>query len=233
MANGNFHLAVEHLEESIAAAPDNRTALILYGFCLHELERNDEALEYFQTAVTAAPDDLMTNYFLGWILFEQGRCDDALIPLQKAYTLIDQNDDLLPDLLVLLARCSLVQNLPQGKSYLQALRRYHAFANSAELYNALAILYIYDGDYKRAEQNFLTALKMDPDNIVVLQNLGVLYDSYLHQSGKAMTAYRKSLVRTTVLADDATRKVKLRNRLRQLAEERRQTVTPSEEAVVQ
>lgn len=55
----------------------------------------------------------------------------------------------------------------------------------------LGILYREGGDYGRAEQAYLKAVELKPDNPVTRLNLGILYDAYLKRPQDALAQYRE------------------------------------------
>lgn len=66
-------------------------------------------------------------------------------------------------------------------------------ANSlnVEAYNQLAFLQREQGDFKAAEENYLSALKVWPKHAQSHKNLGILYDLYLGQLDKALDHFQK------------------------------------------
>jgi tetratricopeptide (TPR) repeat protein len=147
-------------------------------------------------------------------------------PLERAFSLKKGYTDFLPDLLILLGRCCVENNLPKGQSYLQALRRYRSFASSPEIYNSLGILARKQGHYDRAREWFFDALAKDPDNAVVLQNIAVLYDVYLGKPDLARKFYVRSLAARQHIRD-ITNQAEIRRRLKQLRRVRLQPATPT------
>ncbi len=222
-AAGHWRSAVELTEQCRTADPGNVDIMVLHGFCLFEMRRVEEALEHLAAAAAAAPDKFIPQFFYGWILSETGRHGDAIGPLRSAYELRAQYPKHVGDVLVLLSRCCLEQKLPEGKSYLQGLRRYRTPASSAEVYNGLGMLYFYEAQYENARESFLTALDSDPENAVVLQNLAVLHDQYLLQPKPAQRYYIHCL-KASQLAGDNVREVRIRERLRHLIDQRRKAV---------
>ena len=218
-ATGNWRAALDLLERCQDVAPDDVSVKVLHGFCLFEMRRTADSLDVLEQAATAAPGDFNAQFFYGWILSECGRYGDAIGPLMQAYDQRRDHQAVLPDVLVLLSRCCLEQNLVEGTGYLQALRRYRAFDRAPEVYNALGIMYLRQGDYDNACASLLTALEKDDGNAVVLQNLAVLHDQYLQKPKEAMRYYRDSL-QACQLINDSTRQAAVRNRLRQLAQQR-------------
>jgi len=218
-AAGKWRAALDLLERCQDAYPDDVSVRILHGFCLFEMRRTADALDVLEQTATDAPGDFDAQFFFGWILTECGRYGDAVGPLKRAYEQRREHPAVLPDVLVLLSRCCLEQNLAEGTGYLQALRRYRAFDRAPEVYNALGVMFLRQGDYDNARASFLTALEKDKLNPIVLQNLAVLHDQYLQEPKDAMRYYRDSL-QACQLINDSTRQAAIRNRLRQLARQR-------------
>jgi tetratricopeptide (TPR) repeat protein len=55
----------------------------------------------------------------------------------------------------------------------------------------LGILYRESGDYGHAEQAYLKAISLKPDNATTHLNLGILYDAYLKRPQDALAQYRE------------------------------------------
>lgn len=57
--------------------------------------------------------------------------------------------------------------------------------------NWLGILYREARNYPRAEENYLKAIAINPDNPAVVLNLAILYDAYLKRPDDALARYRE------------------------------------------
>lgn len=183
---GNWQSAQELAEKCLHKEKTNVTALVLNGIALHELGNSEAAAVQLEQAALLGPNDYAAQYFCGWVLSENGRHGEALIPLRRANELRKNNQDLL----VLLSRCCMAQNLPEGAKYLQQLRRFPAMDGRPELYNDLGVLWMNQGLYDLAVKNLLTAWQKDPKSVVIPQNLAVLYDQYMHNPVAALPYYR-------------------------------------------
>jgi Flp pilus assembly protein TadD len=82
----------------------------------------------------------------------------------------------------------------QGKQSSQAIASFeHAASVSAQndfAWGWLGILYRENGDYARAEQAYLKAIALKPENAVTHLNLGILYDVYLKRPQDALAQYK-------------------------------------------
>jgi tetratricopeptide (TPR) repeat protein len=188
-ASGNWQGAAELTERCLRAEPQHVQALILNGIAQNMLGRGLEGTAVLEQAASLAPEDFDAQYFCGWALAENGRFADALRPLARAQTLQPTHRNLL----ILLARCCLEQNLPEGLRYLQALRRFPDLDQGAELHNALGILWLNQGNFEQARLSFDRAWERDNRSVIVPQNLAVLYDHYLRNPAKALGYYRYCL----------------------------------------
>jgi tetratricopeptide (TPR) repeat protein len=83
----------------------------------------------------------------------------------------------------------------QGKQRDQAIASF-AKAVAADgkddfAYGWLGVLYRESGNYRGAEQAYLKAIAIKPDNPVTRLNLGILYDAYMRRPQDALAQYRE------------------------------------------
>jgi len=220
MSAGDYAKGAKLAGKAMRAAPEKPEYGVLYGFALFENGQHLEARDQLAKTAVDAPGSFVAQYFHGWALYRLGAYGDAIVPLKNALYLKSGQDEHVPDILVLLSRCCLKQNLAAGRPYLQGLRRYRTFGDKPEVYNCLGLLHVGQGEHKLALASFEKALRLDPDNPVVLQNLAVLHDTYLGEPNEATDYYRQSLFRRND-RKDPTNQAAIRDRLRQLARERK------------
>lgn len=213
---GRWKQAGELAEKAVSKDEDNITARILLGISQYENRQTEKATDNLAYAAKASPDNFSAQYFYGMLLFEQQEYADALKPLRKAYELRKDN----PDLLILLSRCCIQQNLAEGTRYLQVLRRFRSYRNEPEVYTSLALLWLAQRDYAAAEKYLMEAYEKEPENPVVLQNLAVFYDRYQQDTKRAIKYYRQC-VKQSGLVNDDERAARIRRRLRELGQQRR------------
>ncbi len=210
---GAWEQALELTNRVLRLRKNDVEALVLDGICLQKVGRAEDALRRLEQAAALAPQSFQAQIFYGWGLAETGRYGDALDPLEKAWRRkpYDRN------LLALLARCCLEQNLARGARYLQGLRQYPEFQRAPELYNDLGVLWVNQGHPRRGLENLLKALQLAPSNPVILQNIAVVYDNLLQDTNQAVRFYRYCL---SILQSrhDRRRAGPIIARLRQLAQ---------------
>ncbi len=214
--NGAWEMALGLTDKALAVRENDIGALVLKGICLQKCGRVDDAATILERAALLAPETYTAQLFYGWVLAEQGLYEKALGPLEKAWELKPGGRDLM----ALLARCCLEQNLERGLHFLQGLRQYPALARGPEIYNDLGVLRLKLGDAPTGLKWLLKALERAPDNPVVLQNLAVVYDHYLVDPEQALRFYRDCL-RVSQKRGDRLRARRITDRLRALAAERR------------
>lgn len=220
MAAGEFAKAVSLSRQAFRRAPGNLDYGILHGYALFANKRHREARDQLARMAAAAPDSFLAQYFHGWVLWRLDDYGNAIGPLKNALFLKDGFEEFVPDVLVLLSRCCLKQNLPEGFRYLQPLRAHRSFGREPEVHNCLGLLRVGQGEYEQARRHFEDALRLDPGNPVVLQNLAVLHDIYLKDPKQAMLYYNDSRDRRDE-RKDPTNRAAISERLQQLARERR------------
>ena len=220
--NHKWDDAHRYSARALAANEENVQAAVLKGISLHYLGRGSEALETLNTAAEQNPDQFLVQLVYGWILSEQNRCADALVPLERAHSQRPHH----PDVLALLGRCTLEQNVARGVAYLEALQRFPAFNKRPEIYNALGIMHLRAGRVDEAMESFLTALDRSPASPVVMQNVAVVYDQYYRDAAQALRFYRYA-VTASQAAGDRERAALIQKRLRDMARERSLSGTPA------
>jgi tetratricopeptide (TPR) repeat protein len=70
--------AVEYAGRALAMRPDDANTLDTYGWALHHVGRNDEALEYLRRAYEKSPKMFCIHHHLGMVLLALGRREEAV-----------------------------------------------------------------------------------------------------------------------------------------------------------
>jgi tetratricopeptide (TPR) repeat protein len=202
-------------EKAAEYAEARSQALVLLALAKYHEDNMLEGIETAEDAAEKFPNMFAAQYFYGWLLCQNEQWADALPPLRRAHELNPSDVNTL----VLLAKCCIKQNLIQGVNYLQALARRNGFKDSATVYNGIAMLWLGRPNYIAAQRFFLKAHALDPENVVVLQNLAVLHDVYLNDEANALKYYRMCLRQSQLVRDEERVKAVV-ERLRQLSRRR-------------
>jgi len=215
-----FNDAVAVLENEVRLAPNDVQLQIALGQTYGQAKRNDEARKAFEKAVQLAPDNLSpvdklvdldllgkdfesarlrvrrqfektldspaAHYFEGKILAAEGKWDAAQVELHKALQL-DPNFVAACDLLV---QSYLATNkVPQAITELQAQL---AKTPNAQALLTLALLYERNGNFTQARDVYEKLLAINPNFVLVLNNLAYLYTEHLNNLDKAYELARKA-----------------------------------------
>lgn len=218
MLEGQFQVAVDQANKVLRHRDTDVSAQLLKGLALTMQAKDRKALEVFARARQNTPDAFYPALFHGWALARADRCGEALEPLETAV-------ELRPDHVqarILIARCCLEQNLPEGIPHLRKLANTEAYAGArqrATLFNDLGYLYTLKGDHRRAEEAFRRAIELNPGHARALQNMAVLHDRFLDRRHGALRYYRYALG-AYQKAQEPGRQAAILQRLRQMAQER-------------
>jgi tetratricopeptide (TPR) repeat protein len=194
LQTGQRALAAEFLGKAVRLLPNDPETLTNLGIALHSLKRQDDALMYLRQALSCRADYLPALRSLGPLCYEIGRLDEAV----AAYGQILR---LNPD--------SALAHFDYGNSLLASGKNDEAVAHYeramalkphyVEAMVNLGIALSLAGKNALSQQwlgcaqgLFETALKADPNNTAVMNNLG----NILRQQGKAEEAvvrYREAL----------------------------------------
>ena len=188
---GQYQKAYELTAKVLKKDKQNVSAMVMNGWSLHQLQKESEAGTMLAQAASLGANDFGAQYFYGQYLVDTGDFNTAMTPLRQAFKINADTAKPQPEsLLVLLSRCCLEQNLPEGAQYLQGLRRFPDMSTSPSLYNDLGTLWTNTGKYPLAEKAFKDAWAKDPQNLIAPQNLAVLYDQYLKDPKQALRHYK-------------------------------------------
>ena len=220
---GRWELALSRTALYLEEDESNVDALVLHGLALHKKGEVAKATTMFERAAILPPERFESQYFYGWVLCEQEEYGRALKPLEAAHALQPAN----PDVLALLGKCCLEQNVRRGATYVQGLQRHRAYGSGPEVPNALACLALGQDppDVQKALRELQKARDRAPENPVVLQNLAVLCDHYLRDPEEAVRYYRYCLS-ASQRAGQESRADAVRRRLREISGERAVTDPP-------
>ena len=218
--NGQLSEALFRSELCLRNKPEDINALLLNSYCIFttatENSQKAKALFNLDKATRLAPESFTAWFYYGWALCENQQYTEALPILEKAFRLLPENSENKGEILFLLGRCSSHNNLQgKGLQYLQPLRIFPPYNRWPEVYNSLGILALNRTDYRNAELAFKQALKLDPQNPAILQNLAVTYDLYLNELTMAKKTYIQCLFAIGNNNNLKTR-LQIQNRLRQL-----------------
>jgi len=217
--NIDYEKAIKYCDFCINAEYELVTVYTLRAFCLSMLDKIEESKEYYKKALQIDKNNFFANYFLGELLYDAKEYGDAIIYLKNAEKLCEKFPKRKPDLYILLSVCCLKQNLSEGCKYAQDLLFVANYSKNPYIYTILAAFAVRDKQYILARRFYNRACKLAPQNPIMLQNLAVLNDLYLHKPDVALGYYRKALF-ASIKTEENQRRVKLQTRMGQLVDAR-------------
>jgi VanZ family protein len=89
---GDAAVAVRYSERALAMRPNDPDILDTYGWSLHHVGRNVEALSYLDRAYAQKPDMFCIHYHLGEVLAALGQIDKARFHFKQQMELVNTNE---------------------------------------------------------------------------------------------------------------------------------------------
>jgi tetratricopeptide (TPR) repeat protein len=216
-----FDDAAVVIGEQVRLAPQDPKAQVELGLTLHQAKRNDEARQAFEKAAELGPDDLEPiNELVGMDLADkryavamqrvqqelQKRPDSAMVLFMEARIYAAQKDwaraesaarqaigldaKFAPayDLLISVYREE--NKLPQAISELEA--SLVKDPNSQRTLLTMSLVYEQMKDYAKARDTYEKLLALNPNSVVGLNNLAILYCERLNQLDRAYELAQKA-----------------------------------------
>lgn len=154
--------------------PENLKALAYLGRFLEETGRPSEAYDAFSKAISLNPHFTPALVGMGYHLVRQGKLDEAIGYYQKA---IEFRKDQNADAFLQLAGCyEQKKEIEKATKVLLEAVKVNPYAS--RIYNNLGALYMNTRKNAEAEAYFRKALELNPNDVMVRQNLNrLLVDS--------------------------------------------------------
>lgn len=89
---GDPAVAVRYSEQALALRPNDPDIFDTYGWALHHVGRNVEALSYLDRAYAGKPDMFCIHYHLGKVLVALGQIDKAKMHYKQQLKLVNTNE---------------------------------------------------------------------------------------------------------------------------------------------
>ena len=165
-----FERAVSVMEKNLHSDPHNEEALYRLGLAYGRLQRLDEAEEKFRSLIAVAPRNALAYLQLAMVLDQMGRQEEALGSYQTALRLFPESAVGLTQIGALYLRL----NNPTSavESFRKAIDVQPGYAPA---HNALGEYLMYQRhEPAAAKPLFLEALRLEPDHIPILNDLGLV-----------------------------------------------------------
>jgi tetratricopeptide (TPR) repeat protein len=165
---GDFEQTLDLVRKGLLNDPTNEEGLYRLGLVYFQLRRWEEASQQFRALITSAPQHVLGHTQLAMALGQLGRHEEAVASYQAALQILPENAAALTELghhYVQLSKSA------EGLDCFQ--RASTAQPSYAPAHNALGEYAVYvQQDFAAAKQHFLRALRLDPDDVMALNNLG-------------------------------------------------------------
>ncbi|HVO74914.1 MAG TPA: tetratricopeptide repeat protein [Ignavibacteriaceae bacterium] len=192
--------ARDYLKKSVELNPKDINALSAYAYTLNQLKDNDQAVEYLKKALEIKPDDINLLGTLGLIYDSQEKWDDCDSIYERALT-IDSSNALVNN--------NYAYSLSERGIKLEKALKMAKIAvekdpaNSSYL-DTIGWVYFKLGDYEKAKNYLLEAIKAGGEKSVMLEHLG----DVVYKAGEKDHA--KELWQKALNLDENNNKLKLK-----------------------
>lgn len=187
ISDGEFEQAAEILDQCEKENPKSAEVQFLRGNLFERQQKIDEAVKCYQKAIELDPDFTRSYYNLGVLLLVQEKSVKASEMFDQ---LVKKEPRFISDFLRI-GRMFILQ-----KDYLTA-HRYLKMAvevkPTANAYNDLAVISIFEKDFDKSIEYALKAVELDPKLASAYNNLGVAYANGRKDFAKATEYYHQAI----------------------------------------
>jgi len=166
--------AIELFNTAVDIRSDESLDYTMLATCYYELGDNDMSAKLILKAVNMAPDDFNANMAAGQILSKNNKPEEALPYFEKAVELESTNS-------------AAIRNLAQTyydtgnreasiATYELAIKTTMDNKTKADLHFNLGLLYSQIDEYESAEDNFTTALDLNPNDLEAIMGMAQTFE---------------------------------------------------------
>lgn len=186
MELGRYREALVELNSHLGSYPDDYYALCQAASCHYEVGEYQTAYDATKKAVSGAPEEEWAYRLQSLIFAASG---DKRRALEAAEQCIKCSPDSVFALHALANAQIGTWRLDEAEKTADRIRE--LAPGEAATYDAAGFVALNKEDYQKAEEYYLEALKLDPESVSSLNNLGVVYLEYAN-SGKGKHYRKKS-----------------------------------------
>jgi tetratricopeptide (TPR) repeat protein len=191
-----FELALASYKKAAALRPQDAGIHHNLGLAASALKQPKDALAHFRKAIALQPDYVEAHLSLAGQLEELGRHEDALASYEKVTSLAPERHD---DLLVCKGR--VLQNLKRYEEaracFVEAIARR---PDDSMAHNYLGLLNQELGAGSEATENFLAAIRAEPNNTGAYYNLA--YQGYLAKDDALFAQFQEFYAQLDTLPEE-------------------------------
>jgi tetratricopeptide (TPR) repeat protein len=180
--------ATEAFEIAQKIKPDEAQTYAILATCYFEGGDKEKAAEIAKKGVTLNPEDVVVNMTAGQILTRIGDLEGSLPYFQKVIELETGNTDAIRYLAQNYYDLGQLENAV--KVYEQGIKLETDRKKRGDLYFNMGILYMKIGEYAKAEDSFMMAYDLNPDDVEALVGIAQTFES-AEKWGRAEKFYKE------------------------------------------
>jgi len=167
--------AAESFEVTKTIKPDEGQTYVILATCYSKLGDNERALQNAVKAAELLPDDFQANLVVGQILTQLGRNEEALKYLSKAVDLDPSNSFAIRMLATTYYDLGKIEE--SIATFEKAIAREEDKQVKADLYFNLGVLNMRLERYQEAEDSFMSALDLNPEDAEALVGMAQTFEN--------------------------------------------------------
>lgn len=187
MSDGEFDQASRFLDQCLKEEKDSAQVYFLLGNLHERNQKVDDAIKAYEQAIELDPEFTRSYYNLGVLLLLQGQSVKAS---EMFDDLVRREPKFISDFLRVGRMFILQRDYLTAHRYLKLAIEVKPTANA---YNDLAVISIFEKDYTKSIEYALKAIELDPKLASAYNNLGVAYANGKKDYDKAMEYYRQAI----------------------------------------
>jgi tetratricopeptide (TPR) repeat protein len=190
--SGRIDRAIKVVQTAIENEPDHIDYYLYLGSFYEELERFEDALEVLQQGLVKDNTNGRLHFRTGVVYDKMGRKDESIAAMKNVLRLTPDDAEALNYLGYTYADMGI--NLDEAEMLIQSALKIKP--NDGYITDSLGWVYYKRGDYGQALELLIKAVSLIPDDPVILEHLGDVYNQ-MNSKVKALNYYRQSLKKKT------------------------------------
>jgi len=167
--------ATDIFNETLAIDPGEAQTYSILANCYYELGDKTNAVEYAKKAQGLMPNEFRSNYTLGQILALTGDKNNAITYIEKAVEISPTEQGAVKQLAGLYYETGLKEK--SIETFELAIKQESDKSAKANLYFNLGVLHMQSDNFQDAEDNFMTAYDLNPDDTEALMGIAQTFEN--------------------------------------------------------
>ena len=167
--------ATDIFNETLAIDPGEAQTYSILANCYYELGDKTNAVEYAKKAHELIPNEFRSNYTLGQILALTGDKKNAITYIEKAVEISPTEQGAVKQLAGLYYETGLKEK--SIETFELAIKQESDKSAKANLYFNLGVLHMQSDNFQDAEDNFMTAYDLNPEDTEALMGIAQTFEN--------------------------------------------------------